>query len=277
MSVAGSSAAEPLLLIGARRRAALHDTLVACVQAWRKDWSGAADPVRVLLAEEVEHTCVRSAHATCISMKSAAHGGLAWLHAEHDALTGWLGIAAPRSTARPARTSSHESSRPRCYVRSARPWHGARASTIRLSKRRRVPQRPDRRARALAVTIQMGSSRAKTTLLLTSRFVELLVPPRSAERASSAVARRRPAIAEERVSMEAVLGDAEVSLRDLAQLALGDVIVLDRTLRAGGRLTMPDGTASHPSPIGRMRRPPRGQHQQAHLEVEGRHHGVAMS
>jgi len=97
----------------------------------------------------------------------------------------------------------------------------------------------------------MGSSRAKTTLLLTSRLIESLVPPRSAERASSAVTRRRPAIAEERVSVEAVLGDAEVSLRDLAQLAIDDVIVLDRPLRAAGRLTMPDGTSVASIAIGR--------------------------
>ena len=152
-------------------------------------------------------------------MKSAAHGGLAWVHAEHDALTGWLGIAAH---------AEHSSSGSHVIAREFQA-EMLRALCAALARRARIDdtvveatpgaERPDRRARALAVTIQMGSSRAKTTLLLTSRFIELLVPPRSAERASSAVTRRRPAIAEERVSVEAVLGDAEVSLRDLAQLA----------------------------------------------------------
>jgi hypothetical protein len=251
MSIAEPSAAEPLLLIGARRRAALHDTLVACVQAWRKDWSAAADPVRVLLAEEVEHTCVRSGPATCISMRSAAHGGLAWVHAEHDALAAWLGIAAHAEHSSPgshviAREFQAEMLRALCAVL-------ARRAHIDDTIVDATPgaERSNRRARALATTIQIGASRAKTILLLSSRLVELLVPPRSVERASSAVTRRRPAVAEERVSVEAVLGDAEVSLRDLAQLVIDDVIVLDRPLRAAGRLTMPDGTGVASIAIGR--------------------------
>jgi flagellar motor switch/type III secretory pathway protein FliN len=236
------SVSEPLLLIGARRRAALREAFVACVNAWRKEWTTAADPVRVLLAEEVEHGGSRSGHAVCMSMKSATHGKLAWIQAEHDALPGWLGVAAHTE---PNSLSSHAVAR-EFQVEMTR------ALCTTLARRARVDdatvectsgtERPDRRCRSLAVTIQMGSSRAKTTLLLTPRLVELLVPPRSGERSSATLGRRRPAIAEERVSVEAVLGDAEVSLRDLAQLAVDDVIVLDRPLRAGGRLTMPDGT-----------------------------------
>lgn len=251
MSIAGTAAAEPLLLIGARRRAALHDTLVACVQAWRKDWSVATDPVRVLLAEEVDHSCARSTHVTCMSMRSAVHGKLVCVNAEHDALSGWLGIVAH---------AEHNSSGSHVVAREFQA-EMLRGLCTALARRARIDdtvvettpaaERPDRRARAVAVTIQIGASRAKTALQLTPRFVELLVPPRSTERAPSVVTRRRPAIAEERVAVEAVLGDAEVALRDLAQLAVGDVIVLDRPLRAGGRLTMPDGTGVASIAIGR--------------------------
>ena len=246
-----SVAAEPLMLIGARRRAALHDTLVSCVQAWRKEWTAAADPVRVLLAEEVEATCGRNVHGTCIAMKSDNHGKLAWAHAEQDALSGWLGVGGHAEHGSPG---SHA---------IAREFQAEMLSALAtaLARRARVDDaviepttgsgRPDRKARSVAVTIQMGSSRAKTTLQLTPRFAELLVPLRTAERASSAVSRRRPAIAEERVTVEAVLGDAEVSLRDLSELAIDDVIVLDRPLKAGGRLTMPDGTNVATVAIGR--------------------------
>ena len=51
--------------------------------------------------------------------------------------------------------------------------------------------------------------------------------------------RRRQAIAPEKVKLEAVLGSANVSLRELVQLAVGDVIVLDQPLTRGGHLGLP--------------------------------------
>jgi hypothetical protein len=251
MSVAASSASEPLLLIGARQRAALREALVACVQAWRKEWTTAADSARVLLAEEVEHGGARSGHAVCVSLVSATHGKLAWVQAEHDALPGWLGIAAHSEA---GSSGSHAVAR-EFQVEMVHALCAALARRARIDDTtiECMPgtERPDRRGRSLAVTIQLSSSRAKTTLLLTPRFVEALVPPRRGERSAAALGRRRPAIGEERVSVEAVLGEAEVSLRDLAQLAVDDVIVLDRPLRAGGSLTMPDGTSVASIALGR--------------------------
>jgi len=251
MSVGASSAVEPLLLIGARRRAALREAFVACVQAWRNEWATATDPMRVLFAEEVEHGGARNGHAVYVSMKSGTHGKLAWIQAEHDAVPGWLGIAAhaePNSLASHAvaREFQLEMVRSLCTT-LARQAHIDDSTSECTS----ATERPAWRGRSLAVTIQMGPARAKTTLLLSPRLVELLAPPRSGERSSPAPSRRRPAIAEERVLVEAVLGDAEVSLRDLAQLAVDDVIVLDRPLRAGGWLTMPDGTSVASIALGR--------------------------
>lgn len=251
MSGVAPAAAQPLLLIGARRRAALHDTLVACAQSWRKEWSAATDPVRILLAEEVENTNSRGTQVTCLSMRSAAHGKLACVSAELDALPGLLGVAP-------------HADRGACGAHNiAREFEGEmlRALCATLARRARIEdmtvesassaERPDRRARTLPVTIHIGTSRPKVSLLLTAQFLELLVPPQSATRSSSAMTRRRHAVAQEAVRVEAVLGEAEVSLRDLAQLAFGDVIVLEQPLRAGGRLTMPDGASVATFALGR--------------------------
>lgn len=250
MNTDASADAEPLLLIGARRRAALREALVACVQSWRREWSAAADPVRVLLAEEVEQAGVRGAQPICLSMRSVAHGKLASLSADHDALAGWLGVVAH---------TEHGSSGVHAIAREFQVEMLSALCTA-LARRARIDdsivestahvERPERRGRTLAVTIHPGAARAKTTLLLAPRFIELLLPPRAAVQAS-AVSRRRHALAEETVQVEAVLGDAEVSLRDLTQLAVGDVIVMELPLRAGGRLTTQDGRTIASIALGR--------------------------
>lgn len=54
MTAPRSAPAQPLLLLGARRRAALRDALASCVDQWRSHWSTTREPIRVLIQEELE-------------------------------------------------------------------------------------------------------------------------------------------------------------------------------------------------------------------------------
>jgi flagellar motor switch protein FliM len=82
-------------------------------------------------------------------------------------------------------------------------------------------------------------------------MVELLAPQAATRKATTPLSLRRHAVTPERVRIEAMLGDAEVSLHDFVHLSAGDVIVLDQSLSRGGRLVLSDGQLVAPVVLGR--------------------------
>jgi flagellar motor switch protein FliM len=183
---------------------------------------------------------------------SAQHGTLAYVSADEEVLPSFLGVHAQGDSS---------------AIHSHRLTNGALLEVLRslcaeLARRVRiddssveqshatVSQHP--RCRLLAVGLHVGAAKPRITLMLTSRMVELLAPAQAARgRDSSPITRRRRAVADESVRVEAMLGEAEVSLRELMQLAVGDVIVLDQPLTAAGRLALPDGRTLAPAVLGR--------------------------
>jgi hypothetical protein len=69
--------------------------------------------------------------------------------------------------------------------------------------------------------------------------------------AADALVRRRAAIGEARVELEALLGTTEVTLADLAVLAPGDVIVFEQVLQAASELRTRVGSRIGPINLGR--------------------------
>lgn len=96
-----------------------------------------------------------------------------------------------------------------------------------------------RRYRWLSISVALGN-RIEIALSLSMRVVELFLTRTTAPRAAP-LARRRECIAHASLKVEALLGEAEVTLRDLAALAPGDVIVLDQSLAQAGHLLSEEG------------------------------------
>jgi hypothetical protein len=230
----------PLLLLGTKRRAALRDALASCIESWRARWATACDPLEISVPCESEHAGPRSSFTIGLTFASREHGELGLLHADADILPSLLGVLAPAETVGAAHGVAREflieMMRSLCTELAKR----AQVKDVLIETARgSQPTKP--RASHLPVALRVGHGKARVVMWLSARAVELLAPPAIAKRATLPVTRRREAVAPERVKLEAMLGDADVSLRDLVQLAVGDVIVLDQPLSRGGHLGLPYG------------------------------------
>ena len=98
--------------------------------------------------------------------------------------------------------------------------------------------------RYASALVMLGECKCPVVVLMSPEFMSAALPPRAAAAIGERFERRSAAIAQEVVDVEAVLGDGEVSVAELARLAVGDVIVLERKLgepaslaiRGGGRI-----------------------------------------
>lgn len=230
----------PLLLLSAKRRAALRDTLAACIESWRSQWSTGREPFDIAVPYECEHAAPRASLAIGLGFSSRMHGELGVVHADADILPSLLavGVAAESAGAAHgiAREFLLEMLRSLCRELAKR----AHVADV-LIEPTRGSASPKTRAGHLAVAFRAEHSKARIVVWLAARAVELLAPPPAAQRTTAPLARRRLAVAPERVRLEAVLGSADVSLRDLVHLAVGDVIVLEQPLSRGGHLALPYG------------------------------------
>lgn len=229
----------PLLLLGTRRRTALRDVLVSCIESWRSRWSAAREPLDITVPCEGENACPRTSFTIGLTVTSREHGELGILQTDCDILPSLLGVVAPAEAGAAhgsARELLMEMLRSLCTELAKR----AHIEDVVIEPAR-VSQPAKLRPDHLPVAFRAGHGKARIVLWLAARAVELLAPPATAKRASAPLARRREAVAPERVRLVAMLGDADVALRELVQLAVGDVIVLDQPLSRGGHLALPFG------------------------------------
>jgi hypothetical protein len=241
----------PLLLLSARRRAALRETLASCIDSWRSRWSTVRDSLEVAVPSEAEHACLRASLTVALSFASREHGDLGVLHADADVLPSILGVvgsaeAAPGAAHGIAQEFLIEVMRSLVMELARR----AQVTDIAIEPMRvSQPAKPHRDH--LQVTFRTAQGKARVVLSLSARMVELLAPQALTRKAATPLAQRRHAVTPERVRIEAVLGDAEVSLRDFVHLSAGDVIVLDQLLSRGGRLVLSQGQVVGPVVLGR--------------------------
>jgi hypothetical protein len=103
----------------------------------------------------------------------------------------------------------------------------------------------------LTVSIGTDKARPAVVLVLMSALIDALLAGRPAVAGGEPMAGRRSASAEQPVVLSAVLGSATVSWRELTDLCIGDVIVLDQTLSApcvlhvGGTAAVADAQLGH--------------------------------
>jgi flagellar motor switch/type III secretory pathway protein FliN len=240
----------PLLLLSAKRRAALRGTLASCIESWRSQWSTAREPCDITVPYECEQTSPRASFAIGLIFASRKHGELGMLHADADILPSLLATAMPAEIAGVAhgiaRAFLIEILRSLCGELAKR----AQVDDL-LIEPARVSHPPTARTDHLMVALRPAHGKARALLCLAARSVELLAPRETAQAASAQLTHRRLAVAPERVRLEAVLGNVDVPLRELIHLAVGDVIVLDQQLGRGGHLALPDGRVVAPVVVGR--------------------------
>jgi flagellar motor switch/type III secretory pathway protein FliN len=92
-----------------------------------------------------------------------------------------------------------------------------------------------RAQRAIVACVTVGAASARMLIAMHPELVEQLAPP-SKRTVAPAPERRRNAIGPESVGVQAMLGSAELTLGELAELAIGDVILLDHELNQPVRL-----------------------------------------
>lgn len=232
---------QPVVLLGASRRQRLVHLLAQAVEEWRQQWTGGAHvAVEVEVADALCRRPALSAGRALAFSAGAGDDRLLAISVPMEAQHELLGIPAPRSTVEGGSETA-----------SAVVAEALRALCLRLTRAKAVTGvnvtslAADKLSQAwgqygLTVTVKSPGERV---LLRARLFPELLVAmlPSQAVKAAESLASRRSAIGVETVGVHAWLGEAEVSLGELANLQVGDVILLEASLSGAGRLALPDG------------------------------------
>ena len=230
--------AQPLLFLGDRRRDAVALRTASAARRWRQHWvPGADDSFEVSCeapAAEGFAAPVAAVATSCWALEIAGervavlllpHGTFAWcvLEAGAQALDLGAGFAAD-SLAEKLEQEVARTLLAEICLRDAR----EAASVVRLA----ATELPawSRATRAWTLNLETtGCSRGCVLLVAASRL-ELLAPARALQRGGAALGARSDAVGENVVTLRAIVGETSMSVTELAELALDDVLVLDQHL-----------------------------------------------
>jgi hypothetical protein len=233
--VSARVATQPLLVLGERRRAAVLARLRDGARRWRESWAPGA-------GESFEAQCetpapggfggaVAAATTSIWSIERAGqriavlllpHSTFAWCVQESGALATETGAEpAAGSIADQIEREVAESLLAQLCADGDAPLVARRAAADTLGEW-------SRETRAWSLQVRSGTSRS-FTLLLDAAHVESLAPARGVGK-GPAPRPRREAIGESALALRAIVGDASMSVSDLASLAIDDVLVLDHRL-----------------------------------------------
>lgn len=236
-----SDSCEPIVLLGPSRRQRLTRLLKQAIEEWRHQWSGGNHgAVEVDVAEALCRRPTLSVGRALAFSTDAGEDRLLVISAPLEAQHELLGLPAPRSVVdgggETASAVVGEALRALC-LRLARAKDGIGANVTELSSEK-LPQTWGQYG--LTVIVKSVGERV---LLRARLFPELLVAmlPCPSSKAAEPLPSRRNAIGVETVGVQAWLGEAEVSLGELANLQVGDVILLEATLNGAGHLALSDG------------------------------------
>jgi hypothetical protein len=255
----------PLLFLGESRRLAIAQRLMQALTQWRCEWLPEhAWPIGVEVQETRSQPVDIRVHETACFRVLADGQELAILLVPQRAIGGLLGMPASgadlaagcfadaRSLA-----SALEREALRRLARAMLVGAGfATTMSLRLERETLAATEVLRRhatPRHVTASITLGDTRCALSALLAPELVGKLAPLRAAPvEYAERVERRRAAVTTEVVAVEAVLGNAEVSVSDLAALAVGDVIVLEQSLGDTAYLAMPGGERVSAAALGRV-------------------------
>jgi len=243
-----SAAAVPLLLWGESRRRAVAQRMAALLREWQRNWLPDSTQTLSVDIEDVKARPVDiRAHEACCFRVSVSGETPLVLIVPRRSLAGLVG--APSHGAEASSRFADDRSLAAALEREALVRLAAcvlRKSTNELELARMPLGAMDvfrdyDAARYACACVTLGDARCVLDALISPHLAEQLLPERPAAPTTERMERRRLAAAEQMVEIEGVLGHAEVSLADLAALAVGDVIVLQQSLSDAGVLAVRGG------------------------------------
>jgi flagellar motor switch/type III secretory pathway protein FliN len=252
--------APPLLYLGDRRRSAVITRIATASRRWRQMWSPRADDTFEVVCDEPAaggfSEPVASVATTCWALDVGGdrtavlllpHSTFAWV--VHEG----AGAQPPDSAGMPAQgsiagTLEHEVART-LLTELCAPDARESSSVARLP----ADSLPEwsRAARAWSLHVKALLAGRGFCLLVSAASLEVLAPARTIP-AERSLAARRDAIGENTVALRAVVGETLLSINELAELALDDVLVLDQHLSEPVSLVgAPSGTPVGAGNLGR--------------------------
>jgi len=251
--------AQPLLFLGDRRREALTARTAAAARRWRQHWVPGADDAfdAACAAPHADGFAapVASVATSCWALAAAGdriavlllpHGTFAWCVTETGAAA--LDLGGSYAADSLAEGLEHEVARTllaEACLRDAREV----ATVTRIAADELADW--SRGARAWTLTLQTAGCARGCTLLVAASRLEQLAQARAPVR-GDALGARRDAVGENVVALRAVVGEASMSVTELAELALDDVLVLDQRLTEPVTLMSPvNGAAVAAGNLGR--------------------------
>lgn len=243
------SASEPILLLGTSRRERLTQLLQLACQDWRQQWSGGLQgSFEVEIAESLCRRPTLPAGRQLAFGLDGAAGRLLIATVPVDMQCDLLGVPTSRAV---AESASETANAVFAEAMQALCQRIARAKSIEAMTI--APLAGDHLSRAwsaygLTVTLKLSDR----VLLRLRMFPQLLLAmlPNQGIKPMDPLTSRRSAIGNEKVDVQAWLGEAEVTLGELANLQLGDVILLDTNISGAGLLALPDGRQIAPVRLG---------------------------
>jgi flagellar motor switch/type III secretory pathway protein FliN len=241
---------QPLLFLGDTRRAAVTARIEAGSRRWRQLWSPGSDEAFHATCEPPaaqgfsEH--VASAATSCWALESGderlavlllPHATFAWM--VHDGVVQPMNTSAMTAADSASVTSIAETLEldvaqslltELCAPVAREPMRVTRLAPDALQDWSRAA-----RAWTLQVTATAGRD---FRMLMSAARVEMLAPARDMP-AASRLAALRDAIGENTVTLRAEVGETQLSLTELSDLALDDVLVLDQHLAEPVTLVSP--------------------------------------
>lgn len=235
---------EPYLLLGTARREQIEKSLRQAVDEWRKQWgSGASSAVSIEIAPVFSRPSSASSGPRQHSFEatSATRGSLLLAVFAAEAPAELLGIASSRVTSDGPGEVANAVLRKAMHALCVQIGRAARIDdlSVTVCSAERT-QREPLSSRTLQVIIRSSPDRPAVRLQLFASFVAALLPS-SRPKSSEPLASRRNAISMQTLALQAVLGESEVALAELARLQVGDVILLDTLVSGTAQLSLPDG------------------------------------
>lgn len=220
----------PYVLLGASQRSGLEEMLALRLTQWRERWSTSTARVSVQVSDSASEW---SQMASGGSLFSAMADGVPLIQVLYAA--GFMPAALnvdpasrdPGAAGGIAGQVRSEALRSLCLTLI----HGMSVSMIEFDEEsgtQATRLAAARAQRALPVTIAFENVGARWSIILHPSVVEFLRPKRKVNQGP--IERRKNAIGPEQVRVEAILGEVEISLAELASLAHGDVLVMEKAL-----------------------------------------------
>jgi flagellar motor switch/type III secretory pathway protein FliN len=232
---------EPVVQLGTSRRQRLQQALQQAIDEWRQQWSGSTHGA--FEVDVAEALCRRPAVSGGRALAFAASAGADRLLAmtvpvetQHEL----VGVPSPRTAVDGAGETASAVLEEALRALCLRLTHAKAAERVNVATlpAEKLPQTWGQYG--LTITVKAAGGRA---LMRARLFPELLMAmlPSQIVKPTEPLSSRRSAIGIEPVAVQAWLGEAEVSLDELAKLQIGDVIVLEATVSSAGHLALPDG------------------------------------